>query len=150
MNTSCPMRERFLEANSQRTERKLAGPGRPGTVDGLVAGGALGGAAPSLGRARLPCRARWVHHPASRVPIGALAPPAAPSPRAVRGGLANLGRIAPRECKTMPRHSGALAALARVNPDSRRLALRSNSSGLRVRAEEARPGMTEFPRKAGG
>jgi hypothetical protein len=34
------------------TERKLAGPGRPGTVDGLVAGGALGGAAPSLGRAR--------------------------------------------------------------------------------------------------
>src|SRR3978361_110641 len=34
------------------TERKLAGPGRPGTVDGLVVGGALGGAAPSLGRAR--------------------------------------------------------------------------------------------------
>src|SRR6195952_2852889 len=46
----------------KRTERKLAGPGRPGTVDGLVAGGALGGAAPCLGRARLPCRARWVHH----------------------------------------------------------------------------------------
>src|SRR5882762_6390939 len=35
--------------------------------------------------------------PASRVPIGALAPPTAPSPRAVREGLANLGRIAPRE-----------------------------------------------------
>jgi hypothetical protein len=49
---SCPMRGRFLEAILQRTERKLAGPGRPGTVDGLVAGGALGGAAPSLGRAR--------------------------------------------------------------------------------------------------
>src|ERR1700704_3154156 len=50
--SSCPMRGRFLEAILQWTERKLAGPGRPGTVDGLVAGGALGGAAPSLGRAR--------------------------------------------------------------------------------------------------
>jgi hypothetical protein len=49
---SCPMKVRFLEAILQRTERKLAGPGRPGTVDDLVAGGALGGAAPSLGRAR--------------------------------------------------------------------------------------------------
>src|SRR5882762_1352573 len=49
---SCPMRGRFLEAILQQTERKLAGPGRPGTVDGLVAGGALGGAAPCLGRAR--------------------------------------------------------------------------------------------------
>src|ERR1700709_2235697 len=49
---SCPMRGRFLEAILQRTEQELAGPGRPGTVDGLVAGGALGGAAPSLGRAR--------------------------------------------------------------------------------------------------
>ena len=34
---SCPMRGRLLEAILQRTERKLAGPGRPGTVDGLVA-----------------------------------------------------------------------------------------------------------------
>jgi hypothetical protein len=31
---------------------ELAGPGRPGTVDSPVVGGALGGAAPSLGRAR--------------------------------------------------------------------------------------------------
>jgi hypothetical protein len=31
------MRERFLEAILQRTERELAGPGRPGTVDALVA-----------------------------------------------------------------------------------------------------------------
>ena len=38
----------------------------PGTVDSLVVGGALGGAAPSLGRARWPCRARWVHRPASK------------------------------------------------------------------------------------
>src|SRR5882757_6406187 len=87
---SCPMRGRFLEAILQRTERKLAGPGRPGTVDGLVAGGALGGAAPCLGRARcLAARGGYVT-PASRVPIGALAPPTAPSPRAVREGLANL------------------------------------------------------------
>src|SRR3977135_2081732 len=49
---SCPVRGRFLAALLRRTERELAGPGRPGTVDGLVAGGALGGAAPSLGRAR--------------------------------------------------------------------------------------------------
>ena len=35
--------------------------------------------------------------PPPRVPAGALAPPAAPSPRAVREGLANLGRFAPRE-----------------------------------------------------
>src|SRR3979490_1644525 len=66
---SCSMRGRFLEAILQRTERKLAGPGRPGTVDGLVAGGALGGAAPCLGRARLPCRARWVHHPPQGCPL---------------------------------------------------------------------------------
>ena len=30
---SCPVRGRFLEAILQRAERKLAGPGRPGTVD---------------------------------------------------------------------------------------------------------------------
>ena len=36
-SVSCPMRGCFLEAVLQRTERKLAGPGRPGTVDGLVA-----------------------------------------------------------------------------------------------------------------
>jgi hypothetical protein len=66
---SCPMRGRFLEAILRRIERKLAGPGRPGTVDGLVVGGALGGAAPSLGRARLPCRARWVHHPPQGCPL---------------------------------------------------------------------------------
>src|SRR3984885_899920 len=63
---SCPMRGCFLEAILQRTERKLAGPGRPGPVDGLVAGGALGGAAPSLGRARcLAARGGYVN-PASR------------------------------------------------------------------------------------
>src|SRR4051812_49720494 len=34
---SCPTRARFLEAILHRTERELAGPGRPGTVDRLVA-----------------------------------------------------------------------------------------------------------------
>jgi hypothetical protein len=65
---SCPMRGRFLEAILQRTERKLAGPGRPGAVDGLVAkGGAPGGAAPYVtGRARcLAARGGYVN-PASK------------------------------------------------------------------------------------
>ena len=39
--------------------------------------------------------------PPPGVPVGALAPPTAPSPRAVREGLANLGRIAPRECESL-------------------------------------------------
>src|SRR6201746_1775503 len=69
MNKSCPMRERFPEAILQRAERELAGPGRPGTVDGLMGGGALGGAAPCLWRARFPCRARWVHHPPQGCPL---------------------------------------------------------------------------------
>ena len=56
---------RFLEAILEWTERELAGPGRPGSVDGLVAGGASGGAAPSLGRARcLAARGGYVN-PAS-------------------------------------------------------------------------------------
>src|SRR5947209_4510084 len=94
---SCPTRGRFLEAILQGTERKLAGPGRPGTADGL-AGGALGGAAPSLGRARLPCRARWVHHPPQGCPLVPWRlPPLHPLARFARE-IANLGRIAPREC----------------------------------------------------
>jgi hypothetical protein len=39
--------------------------------------------------------------PPPRVPIGALAPPTAPSSRAVREGLANLGRFAPRERESL-------------------------------------------------
>src|SRR4051812_23861285 len=70
--------------------------GAPERSTGL-AGGALGGAAPSLGRARFTLPREVGSPPASRVPIGALAPPTAPSPRAVREGFANLGRIAPRE-----------------------------------------------------
>src|SRR3954451_4670080 len=38
--------------------------------------------------------------PPPRVPVGALAPPAAPSPRVGSAReMANLGRIAPRECR---------------------------------------------------
>ena len=99
MNMSCPGRGRFLEAILQRTERELAGPGRLGTVDRPVVGGAPGGAAPYVtGRARftLP-REVGTSIPPQGVPAGALAPPAAPPPRAVREGLANLGRTAPRE-----------------------------------------------------
>ena len=47
-------------------------------------------------RGCLAARGGYVN-PASRVPVGALAPPAAPSPRAVREGLANLGRNSRRE-----------------------------------------------------
>jgi hypothetical protein len=101
---SCPMRGRFLEAILQRTERELAGPGRPGPVDGLVAKVERREAPrpTSLGaRGRLAARGGYVN-PASRVLRHcALAPPAAPSPRAVREGLANLGRIAPRECGSL-------------------------------------------------
>ena len=93
------MRGRFLEAILQRAERKLAGPGRPGTVDGLVVTVerwealrlALGG------RGHLAARGGFTAC-LKGVPLGILAPPTAPSPRAVREGLANLGRFAPREC----------------------------------------------------
>jgi hypothetical protein len=44
-----------------------------------MVGGALGGAAPCLGRARLPCRARWVHHLPQGCLASILAPPTAPS-----------------------------------------------------------------------
>jgi hypothetical protein len=96
---------RFLEAILIWTERKLAGPGRPGTVDRLVA---------KVERREVPrptsLGARgWRYQlrevgtliPPQRVPAGALAPPAAPPPPARFAGeefLANLGRIAPREC----------------------------------------------------
>src|SRR3979490_3256673 len=86
---SCPARGRFLEAILQRTERKLAGPGHPGTVDGLVVGGALGGAAPSLGRARCLAARGGSINPASKGASQASwrLPPLHP-----------LARFAPREC----------------------------------------------------
>jgi hypothetical protein len=75
---------RFLEAVLQRTERKLTGPGRPGTADRLVAkGGAPGGAAPYVtGRARftLPREVGTLLPPPRVLRHCTLAPPAAPSP----------------------------------------------------------------------
>jgi hypothetical protein len=135
---SCPTRGRFLEAILQRAERKLAGPGRPGTVDGLMAGGALGGAAPSLGRARLPCRARWVHPPPQGCPLVPWRlPPLHP-----------LARL-PRDCQTSdalrrenaqpcPSFRGA-CALAQANPESSSEVQHLWIPGSR---SEARPGMT--------
>jgi hypothetical protein len=55
-----------LEAILQWTERKLAGPGRPGTVDGLVARWSAGRRSACLGRARcLAARGGYVN-PASK------------------------------------------------------------------------------------
>jgi hypothetical protein len=81
---SCLLWERFLEAILQRAERKLAGPGRPGTVDRPVAKVERREALrpTSLGaRGALPREAGTLI-PSPRVPAGALAPPAAPPPRA--------------------------------------------------------------------
>src|SRR4051812_49728668 len=85
--------ERFLEAIFQRTERELAGPGRPGTVDALVVGGALGGAAPSLGRAgfTLP-REVGTLIPPPRMPRKHPGASHRSTPSQCREGLANLGR----------------------------------------------------------
>ena len=91
----------LLEAILWRTERELAGPGHPGSADRLVAKVERREAPrpTSLGARGWRYQLREVRPGlASRVLRHcALAPPAAPSPRAVRGGLANLGRIAPRE-----------------------------------------------------
>ena len=98
---SCPIRGRFLGEILQRTERKLAGPGRLGTVDRLVAKVERREAPrpTSLGaRGTLPREVGTLILPPRVLRHCTLAPPAAPSPRAVREGLANLGRIAPREC----------------------------------------------------
>src|SRR5947209_10617965 len=95
----------LLEAILQRTERKLAGPGAPGAVDRLVAeGGAPGGAAPYVtGRARcLAARGGYVN-PASK---GATSLHPGASRRSIPSlgfarEMANLGRIAPRECVSL-------------------------------------------------
>jgi hypothetical protein len=71
-----------LSRSDPSVDRAKAGrTGAPGRSMPGGNGGALGGAAPSLGRARcLAARGGYVN-PASGVPIGALAPPTAPSPR---------------------------------------------------------------------
>jgi hypothetical protein len=103
---SCPGRGRFLEAVLLGTERNLAGPGRPGTVDELVAKverrevprptslGARGWRYQlrEVGTLLPPPRVPRKHPGASRRSI--------PSRRS-REGLANLGRFAPRECEAV-------------------------------------------------
>src|SRR3978361_852102 len=96
------MRGCFLEAILQRTERKLAGPGRPGTVDRLVAKVERREVPrpTSLGaRGTLPREGGTLIPPPRGLCHCALAAPDAPFPRALREGLANLGRIAPQECR---------------------------------------------------
>jgi hypothetical protein len=83
------MRGRFLEAIPKRTERKLAAPGRPGTVDGLVAK-VERREAPRLAlgaRGCLAARGGYVNPASGVLRHCTLAPPAAPSPRAVREEL---------------------------------------------------------------
>src|SRR5437868_6369463 len=115
----------------------------PEGTEALVAqGGAPGGAAPYVtGRARLALSAArgeanlvsWVRR------LRILAPPAAPPPRAVREGLANLGRNCAARTRSHARHSGALAPFAQANPESRGLTQRFNTSGFRVRAKRRAP-----------
>src|SRR3954471_12062001 len=125
----------------KRTERELAGPGRPGTADGLVAKVERREAQrpTSLGaRGALAARGGYVT-PASK---GTRWCPGAsrrsiPS-RTCREGLPNLGRFAPRECQSVSRHSGArpLRREPGIHNHDRRLWI----PGLR---QEAHPGMTK-------
>ena len=103
---SCSTRGRFLEAILQRAERELAGPGRPGPADELVAKVERREAPrpTSLGaRGRLAARGGSVN-PASRVLRHCtLAPPAAPSAGSlpVRSCWQTSDALAPRECGSM-------------------------------------------------
>jgi hypothetical protein len=102
---SCPVRGRFLEAILHRTERELAGPGRPGTVDRLVA---MVERREALRPTSLGARG-WRYQLRKAGPLLRLKgasqaswrlPPLHPLAW-VREGLANLGRIAPRECRRL-------------------------------------------------
>ena len=103
---SCSVRGCFLETILQRTERELAGPGRPGTADRLVAKVERREVPrpTSLGaRGALP-REVGTLIPPPRVPAGALAPPAAPPPR-----LGSRGTCKPRTlCAARTRKCGCL------------------------------------------
>jgi len=92
------MRGRFLEATLQRTERELAGPGRPRNgrpawwpVERWEALRLALGA-----RGRLAARGGFTACLKGCPLVPWRLPPLHP-PRAVREGLANLGRFAPRE-----------------------------------------------------
>ena len=130
---------RFLEAILQRTERKLAGPGRPGTVDSLAAKVERREALrpTSLGARgwRYQLREVGTLFLPPRVPAGALAPPAAPPPREgfrEGPGKPRTHRAARmRNCAVIPGRLRPCASEPK-NPDV--LAWRFNTSGFRVRA----------------
>src|SRR4051812_1627011 len=95
-----------LSRSDPSTDRARAGrTGAPRNGRRLRAkGGAPGGAAPSLGRARSPGRGRRVRKPRLKgVPNATpLAPPAAPPPsRGSRGILQTSDAPAPRECESL-------------------------------------------------
>src|SRR5258707_6923768 len=95
--------EGALSRGDPATDRAKAGrTGAPGSADGLVAKVERREVPrpTSLGaRGRLAARGGYVNPASGVLRHCTLAPPAAPSPRAVREGLANLGRFAPRECE---------------------------------------------------
>src|SRR4051794_38244383 len=92
---------RFLEATS--SDRAKAGrTGAPERSMPAGNGGALGGAAPSLGRAGSPSPGGWFRY--SRLQGCPLVPWRLPPLHPLagsRGSFANLGRLAPRECKSV-------------------------------------------------
>src|SRR3954449_3218084 len=89
----------------------------------------------------LPCEVGTLIPP-PRVPIGALAPPTAPSPRAGRAReIANLGRMAPRECETMSVIPGRLRPCA-SEPGIQTLISEVQHLWIPGSRQEARPGMT--------
>src|SRR5436305_10288650 len=99
LSCSRPVRRRvaFLEALLQRAERKLAGPGRPGRSTAWWPVERWEALRLALGaRGCLAARGGFTTRLQGCL-VSILAPPTAPSPRAVREGLAKLGRIAPRE-----------------------------------------------------
>src|SRR3954469_12567538 len=95
------MRERFLEAILQRQSESWPARGAPGRSIGWWPRWSAGRRRALRHWARavaLPREVGTLIPPPGVLRHCTLAPPAAPSPRAVREGLANLGRIAPREC----------------------------------------------------
>ena len=124
MITSCPVKGRFLEAILQRDRAKAGRTGAPRNGRRLGGqGGAPGGAAPYVtGRARALPREVGTLIPPPRVPAGALAPPAAPPPRA---GSRGTGK--PRtHCAARMRKCGCLN---RRSIEARRLTSPRSSRG---------------------
>jgi hypothetical protein len=109
----------LLEAILQRQSESWPDRGAPEWSTAWWPGGAPGGAAPALGaRGALP-REVGTLIPPPRVPAGALAPPAAPSPRLGSRGTGKPRTLCAARTRNHVRHSGALAPLRKRtrNPD---------------------------------